>query len=157
MKLTCEKKLLSNCCLARLWVWGLVESSSTVATMAAWEVQRQQPGTCLARDLGFHTLGSAAEQNVNASKHLDRFGDGRYARAHVAVAPNAPDAILPSLAVFAIALAFSNKLSKLGAALLMVDLLRRQARDDVVPMREQLANEAHSQWRQGRGQQPCAW
>ena len=34
MKLTCPKKIVSNCARTRLWVEGLVDSSSTVPTTA---------------------------------------------------------------------------------------------------------------------------
>jgi hypothetical protein len=77
------------------------------------------------RDSRSHTFGSAAEQDVNASKYFYSFGHRRYTGAHVAITSNAPNAVLPTFPVLAVALAFRYQLSKLGATLLMVDFLWR--------------------------------
>lgn len=102
-----------------------------------------------------HTFRPTAEQNVNPPKELHRLGDGGAALAHdLAVAPHPPQPVLPPLPVLPPALALFDQSAELGAAPLVLDLVRRDARDDVVAMREEEADEADVERREGRGYEP---
>ena len=84
------------------------------------------------------------------------FRDGRAALAHdAAIAANAADAILPALAVFSIALALVDQLAKLGAPLVVLNLMRRQAGDYVIAVVQQLPDEPDGEGRERRCEKPC--
>ena len=84
------------------------------------------------------------------------FGDGRAALAHDAtIAANAADAVLPALPIFAVALALIDQFAKLGTPLVVLNLVRREARDHVVAMVQELPNEPDSEGRERRCEKPC--
>lgn len=84
-----------------------------------------------------HTFRFAAQQNVYTAKDLDSLSYGGATAGHASsIAANATDAIPPSLAVSAVTLTLANKLTELGTASLVVDLVGRQAGDDIVAVVE---------------------
>lgn len=86
------------------------------------------------------TFGSATEHNINPPKYLDGFCNSSAALAHdPAITPDGADPILPSLTIFAVALTLVDELTKFGAAVLVLDLLWRQACDYIVTMCQELA------------------
>ncbi len=103
------------------------------------------------------TFRFAAQQYVNAAEYVDSLGNGRSTGAHGSpVASNASYAVFPAFSVLSATLAFGNKSSEFGTAVIVLDLERRQAGNDVVSVREELSHEAYGQGRQSRGQKPCA-
>jgi len=76
---------------------------------------------------------------------MDGLSDGGAAGAHATIAAYTADAILPALTVFAGALALIDELAELGASVIVLDLVGRQACDDVVAVRQQLADESYGQ------------
>ncbi len=104
---------------------------------------------------GKPTLKLAAQQNVDAAKHLHGLGDGGAALAHgAAIAADAADAVLPALAVLAVALALVDELAEFGAPLVVLDLGRRQTGHDVVAVRQQQPNQPDAQRRKRGGEEP---
>lgn len=88
-----------------------------------------------------HTFGSAAEQYVDTAENMFRLSHGGAALAHDAtIATNAPYTILPALSVLPVTLALIYELAKVGTAIVMLDLMRWQARNDIIAMDEQLPN-----------------
>lgn len=102
------------------------------------------------------TFRSAAKQDVDAVEESHGFCHGKQARAHVAVASNAANAVFPALSILSTAFAFINKFSKLSAALVMVNLVRRQTGHDIVAMWQQSTYQAHGQGGQRSGDEPGA-
>lgn len=95
-----------------------------------------------------HTFRLAAQQNVDPAKHLNGLRDGGATARHTPpITPNAANAISPPLAITAVALTLANQLSKLGAAVLVVDLVGRQACNDIVAVGQQKPDEAHGDGR----------
>lgn len=89
------------------------------------------------------TFRPTAEQDVNSAKELHRLCDSSAALSHnLAVASHPPQPILPTLPVLPPALAFIYQGAELGATPLVLDLVRRDARDDVVAVRQEEADEA---------------
>lgn len=82
---------------------------------------------------------------------------GGAALAHYpTIAAYASDAIFPALPIFAIALTLIDQLAKFGAAVVVLDFVRRQAGDDVVTVGEQLPYQSDGQRGQGRSKEPCS-
>jgi len=98
------------------------------------------------------TLKLATQQDVDTAKNLDGLGDSSAALAHdAAIAANAADTVLPALAVFAVALALVDELAELGAAVFVLNLVRRQTGHDVIAVGQQQANQSDAQGRERRG------
>lgn len=89
------------------------------------------------------TFKLAAQQDVYPAKDMHRLGDSSAALAHSpAIAANSAYAVLPAFTVLAIALALVDELAELGAALVILDLLRWQTAHHVVAVRQQLPDQA---------------
>lgn len=73
-----------------------------------------------------------------------------------AIATYTPNAIFPALPVLPVALTLIDQFAKLGAAVVVLDFVRRQAGDDVIAVGEQLPYQSNSQRGQGRSQEPCS-
>lgn len=101
------------------------------------------------------TFRPAAEQNVNPAKELHRLRNGSATLTHnLAVAPHPPQPVLPPLPVLPPALALIDQSAKLGTTPLVLDLVRRDARDDVVAVCKEKADEADVERGEGRGYEP---
>ena len=74
---------------------------------------------------------------------MDGLGDGGGAvGGDAGVAADAADAVLPGVAVRAVGLALGDEVAELGGAVVVVDLVGRQAGDDAVAVGEEEAGEA---------------
>jgi hypothetical protein len=152
--------MVSNWSRTRVRVAGVAVSSSTVPMTAGGGggacqyniLERERKGE---GGQYIHTLKLATQQNIDPPKHLHGFGDGGAALAHgAAIAADPPYAVLPALAVLAVALALVDQLAELGAALVVLDLGGRQAGHDVVAMGQQQPDQPDAQRRERRREEP---
>jgi hypothetical protein len=92
------------------------------------------------------TFRLAAQKNINPPKHLHRLGHSSTALPHnPSIAPNSAYSILPPLTVFPAALALVDQLPELGAPVVVLDLVRREASHHVVAVPQKQPHQSYDQ------------
>lgn len=88
------------------------------------------------------TFRPATQQDIYSPKHLYGFCYSGTTLAHdTSIAADAAYPVLPTLTVFSVTFTLIDELSKLGAALVILDLTRREACDDVIAVGQQQPDE----------------